>query len=218
MRCPSHVTLGRPFLGPTFWETSGSILSPIASFFNKSPTQAKVCFNSNKHSFEHHAITSPLMCGCKGKRLVINSSYHTYISFILNPLSYNITYSFWLVTFYSYPSFTMSMWLNHWQFKYASALLPFQEWMYNMPQHTLEYYHNYWRMEQMFRRSSPTFSFTTPNNKWIPLSPNMDFGLWWMLSLLTWLSQIWCNKHRWWQHMQRWYLLRRRDDHTLNKH
>jgi len=27
----------------------------------------------------------------KGKCLVINSSYHTYISFILNPLFYNIT-------------------------------------------------------------------------------------------------------------------------------
>jgi hypothetical protein len=29
--------------------------------------------------------------GFKGRRLVINLSYHTNISFIINPLSYNIT-------------------------------------------------------------------------------------------------------------------------------
>ncbi len=46
-----------------------------------------------------------LLCGSKGKRLVINSSYHTYISFILSPLPYSIIYPSWFVTSYSRPSF-----------------------------------------------------------------------------------------------------------------
>jgi hypothetical protein len=39
-----------------------------------------------------------------------------------------------------------------------------------------------------------------------------------VLSLLIQLTQIWCNKHRRWQHMQQWWLLRRRHDHTSSKH
>jgi hypothetical protein len=139
----SHVTLGHPVLSPTFWEPSGSILSLTAGFFSKSPTQARVCLTFSRHFFKYHAITSPLMCGSKGRHLVINSSYHTYISFVLSPLSYSTTYSFWLITFYSYPSLIMSMWSNHWQSRYAFVLVPLWEWMYR-PQHTSEYYCNYY--------------------------------------------------------------------------
>jgi hypothetical protein len=41
------------------------------------------------------------LCGSRGKRLVINSSYHTCILFIFNPLLYNMTYSSWLATSYN---------------------------------------------------------------------------------------------------------------------
>ncbi len=77
MRCPSHVTLGCPLSGPTLWKPSGLVLSPIASFFGESPTRVGVWFVSNRHSFGYCASMFLLMCGFKGIRLVINSSYHT---------------------------------------------------------------------------------------------------------------------------------------------
>jgi hypothetical protein len=46
----------------------------------------------------------------------------------------------------------------------------------------------------------------------------MAFVLWWTLSLLTHLAQIWCNKHQWRYHMKRWWLPRKRHNHTLNEH
>jgi len=33
-----------------------------------------------------------------------------------------------------------------------------------------------WKVEHMFRGRSPTFSFVTPNVKWISLSPETTFG------------------------------------------
>jgi hypothetical protein len=65
-RCPSHVTLGCQLLGPTFWKPSGLILSLVASFFDGSPTWAKVYFASSKCSFKYHSSTSLLMCMSKG--------------------------------------------------------------------------------------------------------------------------------------------------------
>ncbi len=83
------------------------------------------------------------MCGFKGKHLVINSSYHTYISFILDSLSYNITYPSWLSMSYSYEYFTLSMWSYHWLSRYPFTLVSLQEWMYNSPQHISQCYYSY---------------------------------------------------------------------------
>jgi hypothetical protein len=54
------------------------------NFFGGLPTQTRVCFTSSRHSLRYHVITFPFMCGSRGKCLVINSSYHIYILFILN--------------------------------------------------------------------------------------------------------------------------------------
>jgi hypothetical protein len=39
-----------------------------------------------------------------------------------------------------------------------------------------------------------------------------------MLSLLIWFTQIWCSEHWRQQHMQQWWLLKRRHNHMLNEH
>jgi hypothetical protein len=75
-----------------------------------------------------------------------------------------------------------------------------------------------WRVEHMLRKRFPTFSFATFNNEWISLSLEMACTLWWMLSLLTPLSQIWCIEHHQQQHMQQWWLFKRKHSHMLNEH
>jgi len=110
MKYPSPITLGCLFLGRTLWKLNGLVLSPIVSFFGGLPTWAKVCLTSNRHSFKYHANMSLFMCGFKGRHLVINSSYHTCILFVLYPFPYNTMYLSWLVTSYNCPSFTVSMW------------------------------------------------------------------------------------------------------------
>jgi len=122
---------------------NGLVLSLVVSFFSESLTWIEVCFVFNRHSFEYHASTSPFMCGSRGRCLVINSSYHTYISFIISPLFYNITYSSWLATSYNCPFFTISVCSYHWQFIYPFASMPLWEWTYSNPLHTSRYYRNY---------------------------------------------------------------------------
>ncbi len=90
---------------------------------------------------------SLFMCGSKGRRLVISSSYHTNISYILNPLSYNIMYPSWLATSYSCPFFMVSMWSYHWWSKYPFASVSLWEWMYNNPWHSSKYCRNYYFRE-----------------------------------------------------------------------
>jgi hypothetical protein len=70
----------------------------------------------------------------------------------------------------------------------------------------------------MLRERSLTFSFITPNDEWIFLSSKITFRPRWTSSLLTQLTQIWCSKHRQWQHMQRWCLLRKTHDYMLSEH
>jgi hypothetical protein len=99
------------------------------------------------------------MCGSKGRRLVISSSYHTYISFILDPFSHNTTYLYWLATSYNCPYFMVWMWLYHWQSMYPFTLVPLQKWMYNSPQHTLGCCCNYCfgKWSTCSKRSLPPF-------------------------------------------------------------
>jgi hypothetical protein len=59
-----------------------------------------ICIAFSRCSFKYYGNMFFLMCKSKGRRLVINSSYHTCISSIFNPFPYNITYSSYLVTSY----------------------------------------------------------------------------------------------------------------------
>jgi hypothetical protein len=104
---PNHVTPSCLTSSPTLWKPNGSILSLVASFFGRSPTQARIYLACSKKKFIYHANIFLFMYGSKGKCLVINSSYHTYISFIINPFPSNTAYPSWLATSYNCPSFTM---------------------------------------------------------------------------------------------------------------
>ncbi len=77
--------------------------------------------------------TFPFICRSRGRCLVNNLSYCSYISFILSPLPYNITYPSWFATSYDCPSFMVLVWSYHWQFKYPFASVSLQEWTYNNP-------------------------------------------------------------------------------------
>jgi len=55
------------FLRPTLWKPSGSILSLVVIFFDKSPTWVGVYITSNRRSFIYHASMFPFMCGSRGK-------------------------------------------------------------------------------------------------------------------------------------------------------
>ncbi len=144
MKYLSLITLGFLLLGPTFWEPNDFVLSLVVGFFGGSLTQARIYFVSSRHSFKYHASTSLLMCGSRRRHLVISSSYHTYISFIVNPIFYNIMYPSWLVTSYRCPSFFMVlMWSYHWWSRYPFASVPWHEWMYSSPQCTSRYCHSY---------------------------------------------------------------------------
>jgi hypothetical protein len=142
-RYMSHVTPSCVLLSPTLWEPSGSILSPFDKFFGKLLTWSRVYFTSNKHSFRYHVSMSLLMCGFKGRRLVINLSYHTHISFIFIPLPYNIMHLSWLATFYNCPFFVVLVWSYYWWSRYPFISMPMWEWTYYMPQYTSGYCCNY---------------------------------------------------------------------------
>jgi hypothetical protein len=83
------------------------------------------------------------MCGSKGRRMVINSSYHTFILFILSPFFYKIAYLSRFATSYSRSSFMVSMWSYHWWFRFPFASMPLQKWTYNNSCHTSGYCRNY---------------------------------------------------------------------------
>jgi hypothetical protein len=98
---------------PTLWKPSGSILSPIAGFFGRSPTRAAICLTFYKCSFKFYANMFLLMCRFTSKHVVINSSYHICISFIFGPFPYNITYSSWLATSYNSPWYILKYYRNY---------------------------------------------------------------------------------------------------------
>jgi len=89
-RCSSHVTPRCLFSCPTFWKLSGFVLPPVVSFFGGLFTRVEVCFTSNRHSFEYCTSTFSFMCRSRGKHLVINSSYHTNISFVIDSFSHTL--------------------------------------------------------------------------------------------------------------------------------
>jgi hypothetical protein len=142
MKYLNHVTLGCLFLSPTFWKINGFVLSLILSFFIELPTWAKVALTLSNRSFKYHANMFPLMCGSRGRCLVINLSYHMCISFIFSPFFNNITYLSWLATSYSCPSFIVLIWSYHWWSKYPFVLVLWREWMYISPWNTSRYFHS----------------------------------------------------------------------------
>jgi hypothetical protein len=154
-------TLGCPFPGPTFWKPSGLVLFLVVGFFGRS--LIKVYFIFSSHSFKYHANMSPLMCGFRGRHLVINSSYHTCISFIFSPLPYNTTYLFWLAISYGCPFFTMLVWSYHWWSRYPFMLAPLWEWTYSSSQYTLRYYYNYCFGEWSTCLEGGLLTFTSPH-------------------------------------------------------
>ncbi len=115
--------------------------------------------------------------------MVINSSDRICISFIFNPFFYNTMYPSWLATSYGCPCFTMLC--GHINDNLGTHL-------FRCPcggectRYILGLL--FWKVEHMFRRNSPSFSFATPNEGWIFLSLNMTFRPWWTLSLLTRLA------------------------------
>ncbi len=199
-RFSSLVTPNCSLSCPTLWKPSGNYGYEFLWWLF---TWTRVCLDYRKCFFTYYVNTYLFMCRSKRKRLVISSSYHTCISFILNPVFYSITYPSWFATSYNCPSFMLLMWSYHLQFKYPFALVPSWEWTYNSPQYTSGYYCNYYfgEWKHMFKNRSATFSFVTPKKEWISLSLEMTSKPWWTSSLLTWLAHIWCNEHQRQQHM-----------------
>lgn len=76
---PKFYYQGCPLLGPPFSKSYNIIVSSLVSFYDGSPTQAKVCHISNKCSIKHHVNTSPIWCKSSYEHLLINLCYHTYI-------------------------------------------------------------------------------------------------------------------------------------------
>ncbi len=171
-RCLNLVIASCPLLSPTFCKPNNSIISPIASFFGRSLTWIGVYFAFSKHSFKYHVSTSPLMCGSKGKHLIISSSYHTCISYIINPLPYNIMYPSWFATSYSCPFFygvnvVIPLMIYVPICFSALARVSIQQPMvhFRILLQLLS-----WRVKHMFKGRSLTFSLITLDNEWISLS------------------------------------------------
>jgi hypothetical protein len=93
------------------------------------------------------------LCKFSYECLIINSSYHNYISFILNSLPYSIMSLLWLIISYSCTFFTLSMWTYHRWFGYPLMFEVFvQEWTYC----TYNIFRNivttiFWRLERIYQ-------------------------------------------------------------------
>jgi hypothetical protein len=187
MRYSSLVTPSYSLSCLTIWEPNGLVWSSITSFFDRSPTRAKVCLAFNICSFKYYASTFSFICRSKVRCLVISSSYHTCISFILSPLSYNITYLFGFVTSYICPSFMLLVWSYHLWSRYPFALVPLWEWAYSSPQDISSYCHNYWfgKWSTRSKGGFPPFPLSHWTRSGYPLSLNIISKPWWTSSLLT---------------------------------
>jgi hypothetical protein len=72
-------------------------VQPLIHCSNKCNNELRVVFDT-----KFVALTiGPCPCRSRGKHLIISSSYHTWILFVLSPFPYNTIYSFWLATSYS---------------------------------------------------------------------------------------------------------------------
>jgi hypothetical protein len=74
--------------------------------------QIGVYHNFNKCSFKCHTNTFLILCKYSCMRLLINSSYHACILFVLISLLHIITSPLWIVTSYNYTSLVLLMWTS----------------------------------------------------------------------------------------------------------
>jgi hypothetical protein len=75
--------------------------------------------------------------------LIINSSYHPFISFILCLFSYSTSYSSQYTTSYNCAFFMMLVWSYHQWFEYWFVTLLMWEWTHCSPWYALRYHYNY---------------------------------------------------------------------------
>jgi len=137
------VTWGHLITFLTFQKSSGAILSSNAIFLYGPITWARIYFDSNKCSFGCCANIFSLLCRSNSRGLVISSSYHPFILFILRPFPYNTLYSFRYTISYNFAYFMMLLWSYHWWFGYPFAMLPVQEWVHCNPWYVSRYCWNY---------------------------------------------------------------------------
>jgi hypothetical protein len=148
--------------------------------------------------------TSLFMCKSKGRRLVINSSYHISILFIIGPLFFT-TLHIHLGLPHPIIAHLSRCQCGHTiddlgthliQCPYGNERLVAHDTVRNIiATIVLE------SKAHVQREVSHLFPHHT---RWqsIFLLPKTTSILWWTLSLLTQLAQIWCNEQRWEQHMQ----------------
>jgi len=194
-RCLNLVTPSCPPSSPTLWKPNNLILSPVANFFGGSPIWTRVYFAFSRHSFKYYAITFPLMCGFNNKHLIISSSYHTYISFILSPLPYNIMYMSWFSTSYSCPSFL--------QCQCGHTIDDLCTHLFRCPcksEHTTP--NTLWDIITTIVQKDVSHFFPCHIQQQVDILIIINESRpWWTSSLLTQLAQIWCSKHQRWQHI-----------------
>ncbi len=126
--------------GKVFWPLQSN--SEVLGVPEDSQVPISRVWVSSSHSSKS-GVATLIMCGSKGRHLVISLSYHTNISFIVSPHFYSIMHLSWLATSYSCSFFTMLMWSYHWQSRYPFASVFLQEWACSIPWHTLGYCSNY---------------------------------------------------------------------------
>jgi hypothetical protein len=122
---------------------------------------------------------------------LINSSYHTYISFIFSWLNYNTSYSSWFATSYGYPFVMVLVWSYHWEFRYSFILTPLWEWAYNNPRYTSKYYHSYCFGKWNTCSKGSHSPFLLPH-----LTTSGCFYHQRQLLNFNYCCHCWCNSHR----------------------
>ncbi len=111
--CVNEKVLPHGFLGCCCGcERYTLVLSLVAGFFSELLTWAKKYFVSNRCFFKYHVGMFPLMCGSKGKCLVINSSYH---------IHFHLSLAHFVITFYTCFGLHIIWWLI---FQGVSVVIP----------------------------------------------------------------------------------------------
>jgi hypothetical protein len=157
---PFGTTPSCLFSCPPLLESYGTIVSSLASFFNKLPMWR--VFHIFRCSLGHHMGNSSILCKSIHERLVISPSYHIYILFVIGLLLYNVMYPYWLATSYSCTFFMLLVWTYHWWFKCPFVLVHVQEWAHYSPRYSSRYHCNYYfeKLGSLTKRDFPPFPIT----------------------------------------------------------
>jgi hypothetical protein len=87
-----NVTWGHPITHFSFRKFSSVVLSSNVVFFNGPTTWVGTYFASSRCSFRCCVHTSSFLCKFNNRGLVISSSQHPFVLFILHPCFYSIPY------------------------------------------------------------------------------------------------------------------------------